>query len=325
MNMTTDPYASVVILTRNGLPLLKSCLNAVLAQQTAWPFEVILIDSESTDGTWELIQSQPVRAKQIQASDFNHGRTRNLGGSLAQGQFLVFLVQDAVPTDNHWLQCLVTAVEPEGIAGSYGREKPWPSDHALVRLHMEQTLTQSPELIYQSLPKDCSWHDLSPWEKFRLATFHDTCSCLKKTVWQQYPYHALQYGEDLEWAARVIEAGYTIVYQPEAAVYHSHDRSSWYEMKRAYADHELVMRLFDLQMFPRLGGVVASWLSSSWRFIKGVHQDSGPIAQRVSLMLRAPIISGARHWGSYLGARAARKNTLGFLWRYVDNTMRRGV
>jgi rhamnosyltransferase len=323
--VSANPYASVIILTRNGLPLLEKCLNAVLSQETPWPFEIIVIDSQSTDGTWDLVQSLPVIAKQIQSGEFNHGKTRNLGASLANGRFLVFLVQDAVPADNSWLHCLVTITEPESIAGSYGREKPWPTDHALVRLHMKETLSQSEEAVYQSLPRGCTWDDLSPWEKFHLATFHDTCSCLKREVWKRYPYCSSKYGEDLEWAARVIQAGYTIVYQPEAAVYHSHDRSSWYEMKRAYADHELVMRLFGLQMFPHMRRLTTSWLTSSWRLVDGIYRDSHSLKHRALLMLRAPVVNGARHLGSYLGAKAAHQNIKDGIWQYVDKVMRKGV
>src|SRR6266508_3231855 len=90
------PFVSVIILTRNGMPLVECCLHSVLDQETSWPFEVIVIDSGSTDGTLELVKSLPVELIRIKPEEFNHGRTRNLGASQAKGEFVIFLVQDAV-------------------------------------------------------------------------------------------------------------------------------------------------------------------------------------------------------------------------------------
>src|SRR5712692_5858934 len=104
------------------MPLIRCCLEAVLAQDTDWLFELIVIDSASSDGTWELLESLPIVHTRIQPNDFNHGRTRNLGANMARGQSLVFLVQDAIPVDRLWLRRLVEAAELAGVAGSYGRQ-----------------------------------------------------------------------------------------------------------------------------------------------------------------------------------------------------------
>lgn len=319
------PYVSVIILTRNGLPLVEDCLRSVLVQNTLWPFEIIMIDSASTDGTWELVASLPVERIRIQPKEFNHGKTRNLGASKARGGFLVFLVQDAVPIDDTWLQRLVEAAELPGVAGSYGREVAWPSDNPLVRLHMQHTLPQTQERLIQKLAPGQLWPKLSPWEKLLLSTFHDTCSCIRRELWVEYPYRNLPYGEDLDWGARVVQAGYTIVYEPQAIVYHSHDRSSWYAMRRAYADHELAMRLFNYHAFPRIPGLVRSWVSNSWQFIQVIYHEAKSPIERVYLILRAPIIIGAHHLGSYIGAQVAKRQLYGAFWQSIDKLMRKGV
>jgi rhamnosyltransferase len=269
-----------------------------LAQEVPWPFEVIVIDSASTDGTWELVKSLAVKPICIQPNEFNHGQTRNLGAHQAKGRFLVFLVQDAVPVNDTWLERLVTAAEYPGVAGSYGRELPWPSDNLLVRLHTQQALAQNQERLYQRLAPE---------------------------LWVEHPYRALSYGEDLDWGARVIQAGYTIVYEPQAVVYHSHDRSSWYTMKRAYADHELVMRLFNYHAFPRPTGLVKSWLTNSWKFMRVIHNEGKSPAEKVRLILRTPMVVGTFHVGSYIGARAAKHQRYGIFWQTIDRLMRKGV
>jgi rhamnosyltransferase len=307
------------------MPLVEQCLRATLSQETPWPFEVIVIDTDSTDGTWEIVQSLPVVRAQIRVQEFNHGETRNRGAALAQGAFVVFLVQDAVPADPHWLRCLVAAADMPGVAGSYSRQLAWPSDNALVRLDAERTLSQPEQSVVQQLGPDECWDDVPPARKLWLATFRDNASCIKREVWSRNPYRPLPYGEDLDWGERVIRAGYAIVYEPRSCVFHSHDRSSVYELKRSYADHELVMRLFRYRVYPRFTGTMACWMKTSWEVIRAIRGERKPLVVRARLALRAPVLVGARLVGSYLGAQAATQPAPSFFWQQLDRMIRRGV
>jgi len=56
--------------------------------------------------------------------------------------------------------------------------------------------------------------------------FSSVNSAIKKQIFQQHPFlENLIMSEDQEWAKRVLLDGYEIVYDPEAAVYHSHNYS----------------------------------------------------------------------------------------------------
>src|SRR5258705_395613 len=55
--------------------------------------------------------------------DFDHGAPRNLGASLAGGDVLVFISQDAYPVDTQWLARLVAPLAGDSdVAGVYGRQ-----------------------------------------------------------------------------------------------------------------------------------------------------------------------------------------------------------
>src|SRR5574337_394745 len=73
---------SIILLTKNGQRYLEGVLGAVFAQQTEHGYEVIAIDSGSSDGTVELLRRYPVALRRIPPEQFNHGATRNLGASL---------------------------------------------------------------------------------------------------------------------------------------------------------------------------------------------------------------------------------------------------
>jgi rhamnosyltransferase len=73
--------------------------------QTVSVTEILVVDSGSTDGTLEILQEYPkVKLVEIPGAEFNHGTTRNLGPKHTTGEFLLYTVGDARPTDNQWLE-----------------------------------------------------------------------------------------------------------------------------------------------------------------------------------------------------------------------------
>jgi len=100
-SLSSKPDISIVLLTKNGGNLFRECLKMVFRQDTTRQFEVIVIDSGSIDNTLEIASRYPTRLYTIEPWEFLHGRTRNLGADLADGDFVVYLTQDAMPTSPH--------------------------------------------------------------------------------------------------------------------------------------------------------------------------------------------------------------------------------
>ena len=76
--------ASVVIPAKNGGTQFRKVFSAVLAQKTQDPFDVVVVDSGSTDGTWEYLEDTAKADRRlvlhrIPPAEFQHGRTRNEG------------------------------------------------------------------------------------------------------------------------------------------------------------------------------------------------------------------------------------------------------
>lgn len=303
------------------MPLLERNLAAVLAQECDWPFDVLVVDSESTDGSWELAGSLGVARLRVRRAEFNHGSTRNFAARQVRGAHAVFLVQDAVPADRAWLRTLVAAAETPGAAASYSRQVPQPDASGVVRLYWQSALPQASLPALQRLVPPRVWDTLAPAEQFALAAFRNNSSCIRRSVLLERPFRPLPYGEDLEWGQRVVQEGLALVYEPASTVYHSHDRSNWYELKRAYADHALAVQLFDYQVYPSARALAASWARqiaalgrAAWR------EPIGPTA-RVRLAWQVALAVSARHAGSWLGARAGA----GVLSAPLERLLRRGV
>lgn len=295
-------------------------MEAISGQRMDFAYEVLLVDSGSTDGTLELARRHGARVIGINKSEFSHGGARNRGISEAGGEYVAMTVQDATPADENWLPKLVeNLAADDGVAGAYSRQVPRPGCNPFTRYQLEQHFTNRPERRVQGAESPEGYEAMTPMQKLETITFDDVSSCVRRAVWREHPFRHVSFGEDLDWSERVIKAGYGIVYEPASAVIHSHDRSAFYEMKRAYVAHKLLGQLVGLRVLPTLGALRA-----------GI-----PAVARQRLKLAANAGGGARLYGQAV-ARSVGDQTGVFLGgmagaepervpAFLDRRLERGV
>jgi rhamnosyltransferase len=209
--------ASIIIPTKNEGNNIGRCLEAVFRQSTDFPFEVLVIDSGSQDRTIEIVRNYPARLLQITPAEFHHARTRNLGGRVSSGKYLVFLSSDAFPADKGWLTALVRNFREPLIAAVYGRQLPKPDatpERAFFMHHRYGT---------ERLVKTANSNGAG---KYLLYQFSNVNSAVRRDVWEQTPFpEDINAYEDFSFAVQIVRQGHAIVYEPEAAVLHSHNYS----------------------------------------------------------------------------------------------------
>jgi rhamnosyltransferase len=177
---------------------------------------LVLIDSGSYDLTLEYAARYPeIQVHRIFPAEFGHGCTRNLGARLSKGNVLVYLVQDATPTTPDFLARLVAPLTRPGVAASYGRQLPRASANPVEQFFLQTT--------YPHLPQIRSY-DPSNQPTISSIFFSNVCSAINRQVWEKIPFdESLIMSEDQQWAKEVLLAGFSIVYEPAAAVWHSHN------------------------------------------------------------------------------------------------------
>jgi rhamnosyltransferase len=217
---------SVLLLTKNGACDLERLLLALYGQQNVRPFEVIAIDSGSTDGTLDILRRFPVQLKQIPAEEFHHSRTRNFAAGLASGEILVFLSQDAIPASEVWLTTLLSNFVDPSVGAVYGRQLPKPGS----TLERQDAL----DAIYgeQKVVKDPNHRN---GMGYRFYHFSDVNAAIRRGVWDavRFP-EELKVFEDLGIAKRILDGGWKIVYDPGSAVFHSHSHTTVGLFKRYF-------------------------------------------------------------------------------------------
>jgi rhamnosyltransferase len=205
---------SIVIPVKDGGTDLARCLRAIASQEVGEQVEVVVVDSGSSDDSTATARAAGARVHEIPPSEFGHGRTRNLGAELARGEILVFTSQDAVAADERWLARLVDPLARDGVAGVYGRQLPHADASPPERYFLD--FLYGPEPRVQRLEDDGE-------PSFEQTLFSNVNAAIPRAVWQEFPFaDDLIMSEDQEWSRRVLRAGRELVYEPAAAVHHSH-------------------------------------------------------------------------------------------------------
>ncbi len=217
-----DPLVSIILLTLNGGQALADTLAALQRQTLQEPggqaltYEIVAIDSGSSDGTVDRLRGYPLTLHQIPPAEFGHGRTRNLGARLARGEWLVYLSQDAVPADERWLFKLTRHLHEPQVAAAFGRQLPPRAVGPIETYFLEQTY---PARSFRHAPTKAE-PGAAP---IRRIFFSNVNAAIKKAVWARCPFpEDLVMSEDQAFARAALGAGYHLVYDPEAAVVHGH-------------------------------------------------------------------------------------------------------
>ena len=290
------PLVTVVIPAYNGGDLLRECVNSILQQLTTFSFDILIVDSSSTDGSLEnLLSSQRVRIKRIKQCDFGHGKTRNLAAELSESEYIAYLTQDAVPANKYWLQNLVRPMLDDAeIAGVFGAHMAHPFHSPLTALDMQNHFYNW-LLANHSTPIRRFRHSAISESQDHERFYSDNNSCLRRAAWREIPYPDVAYGEDQLWAELILNAGFKKAFSPMAIVHHSHEYGFREALIRANTEWHFFKQHLGKDL-PSTKQEVIAMMNSSVEADKIACQDFGLVEDRRKTHF-------ARAAGYYLAAK----------------------
>lgn len=214
----------VVIRTLNEAELLGTCLETLAQQQSPYELDVLVVDSGSTDATLDIARAHGARIYEIAPEDFDYSRALNLGLERVEGDLILLLSAHAIPVDDHWIANMVAPFDDPQVAGVAARQLPWPGAPWREVLRLGRDFGSADRVFTNA--------------EYDEILFSNAVSCIRRSVWLTEPF-TLPAAEDLEWAQRVVRAGWSIAYAACAPAYHSHDEGPR-EMARRLIDVNVV-------------------------------------------------------------------------------------
>ncbi|MFH1575608.1 MAG: glycosyltransferase [Candidatus Nealsonbacteria bacterium] len=203
------PETSIIIRTFNEEKYLGNLLQAIKSQYYR-DYEIIIVDSGSSDRTLEIAREFTDSVLQIENRDFTFGYSLNVGCKKSTGKYLVFVSAHALPADNDWLGSIIEPFKNEQVAMVYGKQTGNQQTKFSEQRDFKKLFSKTP-----SYPNNAN-------------------SAIRKDLWQQHPVDEYLFGlEDIEWAKYFINKGFLTHYEPKACIYHIH-QEKWPQVFNRY-------------------------------------------------------------------------------------------
>lgn len=275
------PRVSIIMRSKNSDWVIAQALNSLFSQSFT-DFELLLVDSGSTDQTLNIASHFPARVVRIAARDYFPGQVLNEAISQTTSDIVVFQNSDTVLLTANSLTELLRPFESAAVQAAFGRQLPRPEAHTWV--------IRDYRTAFPSAGPAPDWMPLSlPF------------AAMRRSVWQQHPFQTKSWGsEDTEWGYWARRSGHEVRYVPEALVMHSHN----YTLRQLYGRRfiEGEADAFIHQDAHSLVQLFLGWLSSCYR-------DLPPHLQALDLagLMATPARRWVYHWAYHQGHRLGEK------------------
>lgn len=216
---------SIIIRTRNEEKWLETVLKKLFSQ-TYKNFEVVIIDSESTDSTLKIAEEYPVKIFTIPYEKFSYPYALNYGIQKSSAtRYIVVISGHSIPISETWLEDgLDNFKKYKNVIGVYGPLKPLPNTSFWDRFFMNGR-----RFLRRLWTNKRRQVILKPG----MGVLGFTNAIIRKDLWGKYNFNE-SYGvggEDGEWSRYWFKRGYIVIKDEKFAVYHSHNLGllGWYK------------------------------------------------------------------------------------------------
>lgn len=225
----TADRVSIVLPNWNALPFLERAL-ASLVRHTTYPYELIVVDNGSTDGSKDYIRRFLCDHPQLDSTFIENAENLYFSTACNQGfraaspdtKYLALYCNDVEATDDKWLQELVDAIQPDDTvaAGHTGIEAITDRQRGVFSIY---------DPLYNEAGVKERMADLLGRPGANYTHLYGYCFLLKRSLLHRtglYLYNGpfRQYHSDWEWSLRFAAMNYRIASVP-IKVHHWHSIS----------------------------------------------------------------------------------------------------
>ena len=239
--MSPQPRVSVIVVNWNGRDITLECLRS-LSALTYPNADIIVVDNASSDGSTEAIRADHPKVTLLALPEnlrFAGGNNAGIREALTRGADMVLLLNNDTVVDPDFLTHMVERMGADSGCGMvapkiYYFDQP---DRIWFAGGVVSMWTGTMKHI-GIREVDCGQHN-----SVREIDYASGCCILvpaeviKKVGMLDESYY--MYTEDADWSMRVRRAGYVIMYEPAARVWHklsvsSGGHLSWYKLRNKF-------------------------------------------------------------------------------------------
>ena len=278
---------SIIIRTLNEERYLPQLLEAIQQQETSFSYEIILIDSGSTDSTLIIAKKYGCQILHIGRDEFSFGRSLNRACEAAKGIYFAIISGHCIPCNKYWLERLVKPIKLKSVEYTYGRQVGGP-----------ETYWSESRIFDKYFPEESA----VPQDGFYC---NNANSAIRGATWSYYRFDEDLTGlEDMDLGKRLINNGGKIGYVSEASVYHLHNET-WMQIRRRFEREALALQQICPEIILRRRDLVRYIIKAILCDLQSYPRESmSPI--RIFEILRYRF---SQYTGSYLGNHSHKKSS----------------
>jgi len=282
MNKTVD----IICPLYNASEYIENLYKSLTKQKDVTINQYRFVLTEGKDNSEEILKANNIPYKKIDKSEFSHSLTREKEAFESTADVVVFITQDVVIEDDHWLYNLVKDIDDTNIVACYSRQ--------LTKYNNLEKYTR--ECNYPAESKIKSKEDIDELG-LRTFFFSDASGAISTKVFKElngYDNKKLPISEDMYITYKIIMNGYKVKYCADSVVYHSHN----FTLKEIYDRYKLTGRFFKENSYLDQYGTTNSGAGLAKYILKRIFEE-----KRFSLLLRYPFDMAARLFGMKAGKR----------------------
>lgn len=231
-----NPKVSIIIPNKDGIKLLKRCINSILELTTYNNYEIVIVENNSvkkeTFKYYEEIQKiEKVRIITYPEKGFNYSKIINYGVKNCNSEFIVQLNNDTKLLTKDWLQKFIgyAARKDVGAVGARLYYKDKSIQHAGIEIGINglaaNLFTNTPRKMHAYFGRECTTRNVS--------AVTGACLFSRKQVYEEVGYmdeenFAVAFN-DVDFCLKLREKGYLNVYNPYIEFIHYESKTRGYE------------------------------------------------------------------------------------------------
>lgn len=214
---STISLVSIVIRCKDEGENIGKTLDMLFNQIIDVPFEIVAVDSGSTDDTLEIVRRYTVKILTMPSSEFSYGHSLNYGIKNSFGEIICCLSAHCIPLNEKWLYELIKPILEGKAHATFGRQLPIKGINPFEEVS-----------LYRHFSED-------EGGKGRVPFSNANCAFLKE-MWVERRFdEEMPSWEDYLWYL-LMKGRYRFKYCPDSMVYHSHPFSMEWIKRRAFID-----------------------------------------------------------------------------------------